>query len=118
MVRNRDAVIRKNDDTNGAAFEGDVIDFKAAVIVNGRRDLLEIRGQAGGIERADEDLGETRLCCRAGGSASPTLRIVGGGGGLVQIPLGMKTRLLTKLLVFGLAVNLTRVCLGRAFTNP
>src|SRR5713226_8270041 len=36
MVRNRDAVIRKNDDANGAAFEGDVVDFKTAVIVDGR----------------------------------------------------------------------------------
>src|ERR1700687_4707407 len=34
MVRNRDAVIRKNDNAHRAAFEGDVVDIKTAVIVN------------------------------------------------------------------------------------
>src|SRR5229473_223300 len=118
MVRNRDAVIRKNDDANGAAFEGDVVDFKAAVIVNGRRDLLEIRGQAGGIEGADEDLGETRLCGRSSGSTSPSLRIVDGESGLVQIALELKARFLNKLLVFGLARDLRQLGGGVECPNP
>src|ERR1035437_3202378 len=56
MVRSRDAVIRKNDDANGATFEGDVVDLKTAVVVDGRRQLLEVRSQAAGIDLADENL--------------------------------------------------------------
>jgi len=37
MVRNRDAVIRKKGDAKGAAFEGNAVDVKTAVVVNGRR---------------------------------------------------------------------------------
>ena len=56
MVRNRDAVIRKNDDAHGAALERDAVDVETAVVVNRRRDLLEVRGQPAGVDPADEDL--------------------------------------------------------------
>ena len=118
MVGNRDAVIGKKDDANGAAFERDVVDVEAAIVVDGRRELLEVCGQAGGVELADEDFGETRLGSRAGSAAAPTLRIVDGEGGLVEIALELKAGLFDKFLVFGLAGNRRQLAGGVEGPNP
>ncbi len=118
MVRNRDTVIRKKDDAHRAAFEGDVVDLKPAVVVNRRRDLLEICGQPAGVDPADEDLREAWLGSRSRRPVPPTLRIVNSEGGLVQIALELKAGLFDKLLVFGLAGNRRQLAGGVECPNP
>ena len=103
MIGDRDAVVGEHDHANRAAFERDVIDVEATVVVDRRGQLLEVGRQAAGVDLADEYLGESRLGRRSGGSVPPTLRIVDGEGGLIQIALELKTRFLDKLLIFGLA---------------
>src|SRR6267143_5586253 len=61
---------------------------------------------------------EARFWRRSRSPVAPTLRIVDGEGGLVQIALELKTRLLNKLLVSGLAGNRRQLAGGVEFTNP
>jgi len=45
----------RNGEAYRAALEGDTLNLKAAVVVNGGSELLEVCGQARGIDLADED---------------------------------------------------------------
>src|SRR5208337_273388 len=118
MVRNRDTVVRKKDDANRPAFNRDVVDVETAVVVNGRRYLLEVGSQAAGVDLADKDLRKARLRSRSPASVSPTLGIVDGEGGLVQVALELKSRLLDKLLIFELAGNRRQLTGGVEGPNP
>ena len=117
MIGNRDAVVGKNGDAHGSSLEREVVDIEAAVIVDRRGELLEVSGQAAGVDLADEDFGEARF--RGGtSSAAPTLRIVDGEGGLVEIAFELKASLVDEFLVFGLAGNRRQLAGGIESSNP
>src|SRR5208282_4771145 len=115
---NRDAVIGKQDGAHNPAFHGDVIDFEAAIVFDGRREFSKVGSETPGVDLADEDFGEARFGCRAGGASAPALRIVNGEGGLIEVALELKAGFFDKLLVFGSARNRRQLAGGVECPNP
>ena len=117
MVRNRDAVVRKNRHPNGAALHGYVVDLESVVVVDRRRDLFQVRDQFAGIDFADEYFREPRLGCRAAGP-TPVLWVMDGESGLIEIPLELEISLLDKLLVVGVTRDGRKLVSGVEGANP
>ena len=99
MIGDGDAVIREKSHTHRAAFDGNVVNVEAAIAVDGRGELAQVRGNAGGVEFADENFGEARLGGGSGGAIAPSLRIVNGEGSLIEVALELKAGFIHELLV-------------------
>ncbi len=105
MVGDRDAVVRKYSDADDPAFDRDVVDVEAMVVIDRGREISEIWQHPAGIEPAFEYFGEAGFVDISTRSVTPALGIMHRKSGVVEVALELKSRLLDKILVLGVAGN-------------
>jgi hypothetical protein len=118
MVGHGDAVIGENRRREPCGLRGNAVDVKAAVVLDRRGKLFQVRSHSSGVESCRRRPPRSAVPWTIRGSASPTLRIVDGERGLVEIALELKSGLLDKLLVFRLARNRRQLAGGVEGANP